>query len=48
MFFTRLSELMQESQIVNLNLMKKGDKLIVSLMPKVQDMPEAAVKKLIP
>lgn len=48
MFFTGLSELMQEGQIVNLNLMKKGDKLFISLMPKVQDMPEAAMKKLIP
>lgn len=48
MFFTGLSELMQEGQIVNLNLMKKGDKLFISLIPKVQDMPEAAMKKLIP
>ena len=48
MFFTGLSELMQEGQIVNLNLMKKGDKLLVSIMPKVQDMPEQAMKKLIP
>ncbi len=48
MFFKGLSELMQEGQIVNLNLMKKGDKLFISLMPKVQDMPEAAMKKLIP
>lgn len=48
MFFTGLSELMQEGQIVNLNLMKKGDKLFISLMPKIQDMPEAAMKKLIP
>jgi PRTRC genetic system protein E len=48
MFFTGLSELMQEGQIVNLNLLKKGDRLLVSIMPKVRDMPEAAVKKLIP
>ncbi|GAB6118919.1 hypothetical protein JCM30204_00670 [Dysgonomonas termitidis] len=39
---------MQEGQIVNLNLLKKGDRLIVSLMPKVQDMPGSAIIKLIP
>lgn len=48
MFFTGLSELMQEGQIVNLTLLKKGERLHVSVMPKVRDMPEAAVKKLIP
>ncbi len=48
MFFTGLSELIQEGQIINLTLMKKGGRLLVSIMPKVRDMPDATVNKLIP
>lgn len=48
MFFTGLSQLMQDGQTINLNLLKKGDKLFVCLMPKVQNMPESAMSKLIP
>ncbi len=48
MFFTGLSELMQDGQTINLNLLKRGDKLFVCLIPKVQNMSESAMNQLIP
>lgn len=48
MFFTRLNELMQDDQTINLNLLKKGGRIHVCVMPKVRNMAAAAAGKLIP
>lgn len=48
MFFSKLDQLLQDGQILNLNLLKKGDKIHINLVPKVHKMSEEAKNKLIP
>lgn len=44
MFFTELYELMQDGQAMNLNLLRRGERLYISLLPKVENMPQAAAR----
>ncbi len=48
MLFTGIYNLMQEGQTLNLNVMKKGERLYICLVPRIKDSQDKTETKLIP